>query len=178
MMEEQYMEKQTGEVRISKRTLILIIIIVLLLIGGGVFVGLNWNNWFGDNTEEKFTPDIDENAKDWSDQAADDNDNSKGIKIPGYPTLMIAANKKSVPVALLNPEGNPCYFIFEVSLNDTGEVLYTSKMVPPGQAIYEMNLSRSLKAGKYQATIKISTISLEDGSAMNGAKMATELIVQ
>ena len=176
VMEERTMKKQKEEVRISKRTLILLILLVFLLIAGGVFVGLNWSNWFDHATEEKFTPDIDENAQDWTDQISDDN-NTGGIKIPGYPSLTIAAYKKDVAVGLLNPEGNPCYFIFELSLNDSGEVLYTSKLVPPGQAIYAMHLSRSLKPGTYQATIKISTISLTDGSAMNGATMQTELNV-
>ena len=81
-------------------------------------------------------------------------------------------------VALLNPEGNPCYFTFELVLKDTDEVLYTSKLVPPGQAIYEITLSHPLAAGEYDAVIRISTTSLEDGSAMNGANVETVLIVQ
>ena len=67
---------------------------------------------------------------------------------------------------------------FELVLKDTDEVLYTSKMVPPGQAIYEAELSRPLEKGEYNATIKIKTASLEDGSAMNGADVETVLIVQ
>ena len=81
-------------------------------------------------------------------------------------------------VALLNAEGNPCSFTFELALKDTDEVLYTSKLVPPGQAIYEIDLSRPLEAGEYNAVIRISTTSLEDGSAMNGANVKTVLIVQ
>lgn len=170
------MDKQKGEVRISKRTLIIIIMIVLLLIAGGVYVGLNWNHWFDNASEEKFTPNIDEDASDWSDQQTTDNE-KQGIKIPGYPSMTIEANKKNVSVALMNPDGNPCYFIFELSLDDTGEVLYTSDMIPPGQAIYEMTLSHGLSAGTYQAKLIIYTISLEDGKAMNGANMETILIV-
>lgn len=80
-----------GEVRISERTLIIIIMIVLLLIAGGVYVGLNWNNWFDNASEEKFTPDIDEDALDRSDQQTTDNE-EQGIKIPGYPSMTIVAN--------------------------------------------------------------------------------------
>ena len=101
-----------------------------------------------------------------------------GIKIPGYPSITIPANQQEVTVALLNPEGNPCYFTFVLLLKDTGEVLYTSKLVPPGQVISSITLSRALSAGEYNAVIRISTASLEDGSAMNGANVETVLIVQ
>ena len=79
---------------------------------------------------------------------------------------------------LFNPEGNPCYFTFELVLKDTNETLYTSKMVEPGKAITNVTLSHGLEKGEYQAVIKISTASLEDGSAMNGANVETTLIVQ
>ena len=81
-------------------------------------------------------------------------------------------------MALLNPEGNPCYFTFELVLKDSGETLYKSKMVPPGKAITKITLSRALPAGEYNATIKITTASLENGGAMNGANVETVLKVQ
>lgn len=79
---------------------------------------------------------------------------------------------------LMNPEGNPCYFTFEIVLNDTDETIYTSKMVEPGKAITEVTLEKTLAAGEYPATIKITTASLIDGSAMNGANVETTLIAQ
>lgn len=65
-------------------------------------------------------PDQDPNAKT---QTADDT----GEK----PTITIEADKKDVQMNLMNPEGNPCYFTFEIVLNDTDETIYTSKMVEP-----------------------------------------------
>ena len=103
---------------------------------------------------------------------------SEGIQIPGYPSITLPADTQNVSVALLNPEGNPCYFTFELALLDTDEVLYTSGQVPPGQALYEIELSRPLEAGEYDAVIRISTASLDDGSPMNGANVETVLIVQ
>ena len=101
-----------------------------------------------------------------------------GIKIPGYPSITLPANQEDVTLALLNPEGNPCYFTFELALKDTGEVLYTSGLVPPGQMISDLTLSRALPEGEYNAVIRISTTSLADGSAMNGANVETVLIAQ
>ena len=39
-------------------------------------------------------------------------------------------------------------------------------------------LFRSLEAGQYNATLRITTASLQDGSAMNGANVETILDVQ
>jgi len=66
--------------------------------------------------------------------------------------------------ALLNPEGNPCYFTFELVLTDTDEVLYISMQVEPGQMITNITLNRALPAGRYNAELRITTASLQDGS--------------
>ena len=115
-----------------------------------------------------------------SDKLPDKTDDAPavGIKIPGYPSITLPKDQKTVNVALLNPEGNPCYFTFELVLKDTGESLYKSKLVPPGKAIHEITMSRALSAGEYDATIKITTTSVADGSAMNGANVETVLIVK
>lgn len=171
-------------VTLKKSQLIIIIILILLFIGGGIFVGLHWSDWFGDEEQPSVSdtadPDIDPNAADYTGaQPEDKGGASKGIKIPGYPSITLPADTKDVAVALLNPEGNPCYFTFALVLTDTQETLYTSKLVPPGKAITQITLSRALAAGEYNAVIKISTTSLEDGvSAMNGAEVETVLIVQ
>lgn len=177
-------EKNSQGVTLSKRTLVILLVIVLLLIAGGIALGLNWHNWFGEDepaaVSGAFNPDLDPNAQDWTGEQLEDrsDDAVEGIKIPGYPSITLPADTEDVTVALLNPEGNPCYFTFELVLSDTGEVLYTSGMVAPGKVLTDITLSRPLAAGEYNATIKISTVSLEDGSAMNGANVETVLVVQ
>ena len=133
--------------------------------------------------ESGFTPDLQEGTSAWSgdtlpDKTPENSGEAVGIKIPGYPSISLPANKPDAEVALLNPEGNPCYFTFELVLSDTDEVLYTSKQVPPGQMIEEITLTRPLEAGQYNATLRITTASLQDGSAMNGANVETILDVQ
>lgn len=173
-------EKRPG-ITITPKTVAILVVIVILLVAGGVILGLNWQKWFGDTSvTDEFTPDIDPDAQDWNGGELPDQGGEEevGIKIPGYPSITIPADTTDVTVALLNPEGNPCYFTFELVLSDTDEVLYTSKMVPPGQMVSNITLSRALPAGEYNATIRITTASLEDGSAMNGANVETVLIVQ
>lgn len=101
-----------------------------------------------------------------------------GHQDTGLPVYQPARRQTDAEVALLNPEGNPCYFTFELVLTDTDEVLYTSKQVEPGQMITNITLNRALPAGQYNAELHITTASLQDGSAMNGANVVTVLDVQ
>ena len=180
------MSKNDSQIVISKKTLGLSLIVLLLLIVGVVTLAFNWNNWFGSAPEghsssQTGSLDIDENAGDWNGEKLPDKTDdapAAGIKIPGYPSITLPKDQKTVNVALLNPEGNPCYFTFEIVLKDTGESLYKSKLVPPGKAITEITMSKALPAGEYDATIKITTTSVADGSAMNGANVETVLIVK
>ena len=182
------MEKTDTQIVMEKRFLAMTIIIAILVMALVVLVALNWNSWFHKEvvpttptTSQNGNLDIDENAGDWNGQTLPDKTPSApavGIKIPGYPSIMLPKDQKTVNVALLNPEGNPCYFAFEIVLKDTGESIYQSKLVPPGKAITEITMTRALSAGEYPATIKITTTSLEDGSAMNGANVETVLIVK
>jgi hypothetical protein len=181
------MSKNDSQIVISKKTLIISLIVLLLLIVGVVTLALNWNNWFGDDvpygpsSSQTGDLDIDPGAGEWNgaqipDQTPDAP--AVGIKIPGYPSITLPKNQETVNVALLNPEGNPCYFTFELILKDTGESLYKSKLVPPGQAITQITMAKALEAGEYNAVIKINTTSIADGSAMNGANVETVLIVK
>lgn len=102
----------------------------------------------------------------------------EGIRIPGYPRITIQADTKDVMMNLINPEGNPCYFTFEIVLTEENETIYVSEMVEPGKSITDVTLSRALEKGEYPAVIKITTTSLEDGLAMNGANVETVLVVQ
>ena len=181
------MKTTDTQIVIEKRFLVMTMIIVLLLAIASIVVTLNWRNWFGTDlpanpgTSQNGNLDIDENAGDWNGEKLPDKTDdapAAGIKIPGYPSITLPKDQKTVNVALLNPEGNPCYFTFEFVLKDTNETLYTSKLVPPGQAITEITMSKALPAGEYPATIQITTTSLEDGSAMNGANVETVLIVK
>lgn len=128
-----------------------------------------------DSKDPAFSPDLDENAIVQTDGIKE---KTEGIRIPGYPRITISADTKDVTMNLQNPEGNPCYFTFEIILTEGEETIYTSKLVEPGKAITDVTLSRALEKGEYPAVIKITTTSLTDGSAMNGADVETVLIAQ
>ena len=174
---------KSDSIVIKKNHIVIAVIIILLLIIGGIVLVLNLSSWFGGEepvpTTQTTTLEVDPNAGQYNGEKPEDKGgDAKGIKIPGYTSITIPANQKDVTVALLNPEGNPCYFVFELVLKDTDETLYTSKLVPPGQAITSITLSKTLEAGQHNAVIKISTYSLDSQSPMNGANVETIMIAK
>lgn len=179
------MEKNDSQIVIEKKFLVITMVITLLVVLALIIVAVNWHNWFGPDasagSNTSLNLDIDPNAGAWNGQQLPDkteNAPAAGIKIPGYPSITLPKDQETVKVALVNPEGNPCYFTFTLVLKDSGETLYQSKLVPPGQAITQITMSKALSAGEYDATIQIATTSLADGSAMNGANVETVLIVK
>ncbi|WP_052446582.1 hypothetical protein [Candidatus Soleaferrea massiliensis] len=156
---------------------LVILLAGVLFIVGGIVIGMNWNSWFSKQASVP-NADLDPGAVSWSGSLPQSGSgDEKGIAIPGYPSIAIPAGETDVRVALTNPEENPCYFTFELVLKDTGESLYTSRMVEPGKALTSITLSRPLEAGAYDAFLRITTHSLTDLSGMNGANVATRLVV-
>lgn len=105
---------------------------------------------------------------------------STGIAIPGWGSMTIPAGQTEVAVDLPNPDANEgqYYLTFELSLKETGEVLYTSGLVPPGKTIQKITLSRPLEAGSYPAVIHVQPYKMdEEQTPTNNADMETELIV-
>lgn len=100
------------------------------------------------------------------------------ISIPGFEAWTIDAGETKVSTNFYNPEKNACYFVISVTLDDTGETIYESKYIKPGQHLYEVELAKALEAGEYQATLHYSTYLMTDLTPMNGANLPFELIVQ
>jgi hypothetical protein len=175
-------------ITLTKKQLIIGGIIIVLLIAGGIILGVNWNKWFKDNDSSSSAAEssstssgieLDEKAGQYTGEKPKDKGGEQtGIKIPGYPSITIAKDKQDVQMALMNPEGNPCYFKFEIVLKDSGKTIFESKYVKPGDCIYDVHLNKPLAAGEYPATIKISTISLDSETPLNGANVETVLIAK
>lgn len=91
------------------------------------------------------------------------------ITIPGFEVWNVKADALETDAAFYNPARNPCYFVISVTLDDTGETIYESQYIRPGQSLYTVRLSRTLSPGLYPATAHYSTYSVADLSPMNGA---------
>lgn len=132
---------------------ILLIVLAVILVGGGVFVGMNWNQWFG-KEDAPVTADLDENAEDYTGdrEVYQGEKNTDTIDIPGFEALNMKAGTTEQSVNLYNPEQNTCYFKMSLILAD-GTVLWESDLVALGKAIYDLTLTEALDAGEYADTI-------------------------
>lgn len=158
-MSNETNKKNEHSVTISRRTLIILLVIILLLIAGGITLGMNWNNWFGDSTGITDTvnqPDLDEGAVDWQGEQSQEQpktpDGQAGIAIPGYKEIRLKADTLEQSVNLYNPEGNDCYFVMSLILPD-GTEIWKSKMVPPGKGLYTATLNQTVAAGTYENSV-------------------------
>jgi len=120
---------------------------------------------------------FDLNVKDYTGTNPEDRGGEKqGIKIPGYGTVTLPAGKTDVKMILLNPEGNPCYFTFELVVD--GDTYYTSGLVEPSKYIEDLKLTKPLQKGEYKAVLKIRTYSLDESlTPMNSSNVKFDLVV-
>ena len=165
--------EQNGYIRIIKPSVLkpLLAALAVLLAAAAVFLA-----WFIPNMGSKVLG-LDEAAVAYHIEGLVNNDPSQ-IMLPGLGNMQLTAGQTHVEKVLLNPEGNPCYFRFQLVLKDTGETLYESGLVEPGKAIVNFDINRPLEAGTYQAEMHINTSSLEDvETPLNNGVVAVTLEV-
>ncbi len=103
-----------------------------------------------------------------------------GISIPGWGSITLPAGVTEANVSLKNPEENEgwYYLTFELQLKDTGEVIFTTGLIPPGQYCNKVTLTRELEAGEYEAIMHVQPYKMdEDQTPTNNADMETILVV-
>lgn len=150
---------------------VLAVVFALLLVGGGVFVGRNWNHWFG---KEPVSAELDKSAEDYTGNkdTYTGEKNTDTIDIPGFDVMNLKADTLEQSVNLYNPEQNTCYFKMSVYLSD-GTKLWESKLVEPGKAIYTITLERALSAGAYEdCTLKYECFAMDgEQTPLNGSEI-------
>lgn len=160
--------------------ILLLIVLVILLVGAGVFVGLNWNNWFGEDAPKGGGLTTDENAQDWTGEqdVYEGEKNTDTIDIPGYGSITLKADSADQSVNLYNPEQNTCYFRMTLLLSD-GTQLWQSGLIEPGKGIYDITLEQALAAGTYEnAVLKYECFAMDDAQTpLNGSEIKLTLNV-
>lgn len=160
--------------------ILLLIVLVILLVGAGVFVGLNWNTWFGEDTPQGGGLTTDENAEDWTGEqdVYEGEKNTDTIDIPGYGSITLKADAAEQSVNLYNPEQNTCYFRMTLLLSD-GTQLWQSGLIEPGKGIYDITLEQTLVTGTYEdAVLKYECFAMDDAQTpLNGSEIKLTLNV-
>lgn len=157
-------------VKKKKRTkLFLLLFLIPLLILGILFGGMFMKN----------RTDIDPNAGDYTaGLKRPDNIGSSQILIPGYEKWTLKEGSDTINSALFNPEGNPCFFKYTITEKETGDVLYESKLVPPGKGITPIKLNRTFEKGNYKLILKFESFDLENTDIQyNGSDVEVQLNV-
>lgn len=156
----------------KKKITILVVILVLAAAGAGIY----WYTRPKEVTNYDAEFEEDQERPDSTDQEGSVAD---GIQIPGYKSITIPAGTKDVSVELMNPEENQVYFQISFYLPDTEETIYTSKMIKPGQHLYEITLEKEMAAGEYPLTVRYDTFSADEAmTPRNGAEVNCTLIVE
>lgn len=156
----------------KKKITILVVILVLAAAAAGIY----WYTRPKEVTNYDAEFEEDQERPDSTDQEGSVAD---GIQIPGYKSITIPAGTKDVSVELMNPEENQVYFQISFYLPDTEETIYTSKMIKPGQHLYEITLEKEMAAGEYPLTVRYDTFSADEAmTPRNGAEVNCTLIVE
>lgn len=163
---------------------LLLIIILGLLIG----IFMSKDEELKDFVEEEIKGgvglQIDPNAGEYVEPEREETP-TKGVTIPGWGSITIPANSKNVSVKFENPDLNKdlYYLTFELRIFDGTsegyEVLYKSQLVPPGKCVQNIELSRALSVGEYDAVVHVQPYKMDDAmTPTNNADMKTKLIVK
>lgn len=183
------MKKENNGIILKKQHIIFIVFLFLTIIVFFFILGLSLRSCSAaqkDNSLQgviaensgDISINIDPNASERLTSSSGQTNKPKGIKIPGYPKIEIPSDTKTVSVDFFNPDDNPCYFKFELVLEENEETIFSSDFVPPGKSINTATLTRAFKKGEYPAVLKITTASLDTHAPMNGANNKTLLIVK
>jgi len=160
----------------KKKLIIIIAAVLVAAVGIGGYFILTGDK--PDDSKQQGGLVFDPNAKDYDgDDPEDRGGADQGIKIPGYGTVAFPAGQTDVKMILLNPEGNPCYFTFELVVD--GETYYTSGLVEPSKCIEDLKLTKPVPKGEYKAVLKVRTFSLDESlTPLNSSNVTFDLVVQ
>ena len=112
---------------------------------------------------------LDPNLQDYNGSFVPDSQ-SGSIAIPGFEKLRLKPNTTKQSPGFFNPETNSCYFVIELRLADD-TLLYKSGLIPPGKAVYNIDMTQTLDEGSYPATVTYRCYSANTFEEMNGAEV-------
>ena len=111
------------------------------------------------------------------------NPDPKNIRLPGIERIYAEAGSTRVKQLLLNVEGNGYNLQYTIILEETGEVLYKSKIIQPGYGVREFDMTRTFEEGVYPILVNVNSSAQEESdsngnTAFNAGQLEAELIVE
>ena len=134
-----------------------IIIIILLLLAAALYGFLNRKT---NDTDYLIGAGVKTGSIDVDDNSnTDPNSNGKSsmrIKLNGEPIFTDGKSEGSLNIE--NPAENELCMQVEIKLNKTGEIVYSSGIIPPNHYIDNDMLSKALSKGEYEATAYVTLL--------------------
>ena len=147
----------------KKNKKVIAVVAILLIALAGLAI---WKMSAPKGEVTSFQPEFEEGQE----QATSEGGVETGIRIPGYSVIPVNAGSKEVAIDLTNPEENNVYFQITFLLGEEKEQIYQSKLIRPGDHLYNITLDRELEAGSYDLTIQYDTFAMDENySPRNGA---------
>ena len=157
----------------NRKKKIILLIVILILVAGAAAMYLHTRPKEVTNYDAEFEEDQEKPESESTTPSV-----GEGIRIPGYKSIEIPSGTKDVSVELNNPEENQVYFRISFYLSETEETIYTSKIIKPGQSLYEITLEKEMETGEYPLTVKYETFTAdEEMTPRNGAEVNCTLVV-
>ena len=89
------------------------------------------------------------------------------VQFPEIADITLQSDGSAAEVNLINPAENNCRLVFRIILLQTGELLYRSQMVDPGEEIESIALNQPLQPGTYEAVMCIMAYLPESASEID-----------
>ena len=99
------------------------------------------------------------------------------INISMNASPVFADGQAAGSLMIVNSDVNRYPISVEITRNDTGEVIYTSKAVPVGSKIESDKLDVDLDAGTYECTAMFTNLDPDTGDKLGSAGVVIELTV-
>lgn len=158
--------------KLNRRYLLLGVIILLIC---GLLLLLRCCNDGTESNKPCIELEADNNAVEWEGNKNTSEPQKNGfIAIPGFEALQFKANQTSQEVNFHNPEKNNCLFLMTLFVEN--EEYWQSGYVEPGKGYYNIELSKLLSAGEYNAELRIQCFR-KIGVELNSAKVTFDLTV-
>lgn len=99
---------------------------------------------------------------------ANRNKPEKYIAIPHFADVNFVASQTSQKVNIYNPEENECIMNFSIVLSD-GTVIWGSDNTYPGYGFHDIELTKTLSSGTYEARLITRCFTMDKKSELNGS---------
>lgn len=103
--------------------------------------------------------------------------NEKYIAIPCFTDLTFRANQTAQKVNIYNPEENECIMDFSIVLSD-GTVIWESDNTFPGYGFHDIELTKPLSSGTYEARLTTRCFTIDKKSELNGNSFKFKINVE